>query len=191
MSIANIQKKILESARAEAEVIVSKARTAAAERLESAQTGEERRAAETLNGSRTALEHKFEQEVAAARAANRLQLLSLKVALLEDAFARAVERVVGDRTGDYASWLAGQVDAVRNLEGRIVPASEDRKAFEVLLAPREGGRLELAEESAPIRGGFLLEGEQFDADFSLDTRLAEVRAELLPELAGEAFFSMD
>lgn len=187
MSIENIQKKILESARAEAEAIVSKARTEAAERLQSAQAAEERRTAEMLNAARAALEQEFEQEVTATRAAIRLQILSLKAGLLEDAFARAVERIVGDRMGDYASWLARQVDAVRNLEGRIVPAPEDRKAIEALLAPHERGRLELAEENAPIRGGFLLEGKLFDADFSLDTRLAEVRAALLPELADRAF----
>ncbi len=191
MGTENIRQKVLYSAKAEAERILSEARRQAAERVAAAKSESEARIAAETEATRRSLEQQHEQQITARRAANKLRLLELKGTILNEVFHTAVERLVGDRTGDYAAWLAGQLAEVEGMEGRIVPSAADREAIETWFSQHKAHRLELASENAPIRGGFLLEGTQVDADFSLDARLAEIRTELLPELARKMFSSTD
>lgn len=191
MGTENIRQKVLQSAEAEAERILSDARRQAAERVAAAKSESEARIAAETEVTRRSLGQQHEEQITAQRAANKLKLLELKGAILNDVFHTAVKRFVGDRTGDYAAWLARQLAMVEGMEGRIVPSAADRGAIESWFSQHRADRLELASESTPIRGGFLLEGAQVNTDFSLDTRLAEIRAELLPELARKAFSSTD
>jgi len=188
MSVDRIEKKVLESARADAERLVGKAEAAARQHVESARAENERRTKEAVERAEAELKLRLEQQATSARAGKRLQLLEKKSALLDEIFRRAVEQFVGDRGGAYRTWLAAQLESVAGETGELVPAEPDREAVEQLLgALKQGEGLTLADESLPLRGGFLLRGEKVDIDCSLDARLEELRAELLPQLAGKAF----
>jgi vacuolar-type H+-ATPase subunit E/Vma4 len=188
MSVEHIEKKILDDARAEAERIVTEAREQADARVTDAQAENEQRAEREIEAERADLEQQLGRKTTAEKAANRLKLLAHKTDLLDDVFEAAAEQFIGDRAGDYARWLAGQLRAVAGEEGRIVPAEPDRAALEELLAGlKDKAGLELADESLPLQGGFVLEGKTADLDLSLDTRLTELRSELKPELARNAF----
>ena len=183
MSIENIERKIAQSAKDEADRIVADAKKAAAERIESAKAEQHDRAEDAERETTRKLQQALDRAATSARAANKLKLLARKSELLDEIFEQAVERFIGDRTGDYADWLAAQVESVAKADGTLVPAEPDRDAIGKLLG--KGGP-ELADESLPLRGGFVVRGEHIDEDRSLDARLGDLKAALLPELAKKA-----
>ncbi len=68
-----------------------------------------------------------------------------------------------------------------------MPAEPDRAGIEKLMTTDGGDGLTLADKSLPLRGGFMLQGEEIDIDLSLDARLTDMRNGLLPELARKTF----
>ena len=190
MGVENIEKRILGSAKAEAEKIVREAEEEARARIESAKAENAKRAQAAAAATRGALQQRHGQQTTSARAANKLKLLARKSEILEDIFESAVERFIGDRDGEYANWLAARLDSVAGQTGSIVPAKDDRALIGKLLATHGGNSSTLAEESLPLRGGFVLKGDKIDIDLSLDAQLAELKEELLPELARKAFESL-
>ena len=190
MSIDNIENKILESAKAEAEKIIGGAKQKAAELIESAKAANEKRSSEAAKEAHEAFRQHRDQQATSARAANKLKLLARKADLLDEVFDKAVEQFIGDRRGGYRKWLAAQLSSVAGQNGAVVPAEPDRKIVAELLSDvKEGGGLELADESLPLRGGLVLRGDKADIDLSLDTQLVDLKQELLPELAAQAFDS--
>ncbi len=187
MSVENIEKKILESAKAEAETALAQAEEQAKARLDAAKAENEARAADAAEETRERLQQEHDQRTTSARAANKLRLLAHKARILDEIFGAAVERFIGDRSGKYAEWFAARIESVANETGRILPAEPDRAIVEKLLDKHGGKGLELADESLPLQGGFVLKGEKVDVDLSLDSQLAEMKADLMPELARRAF----
>jgi len=187
MSIDNIEKKVLESAKAEAEKITREAQERADGRVKAARAKNEKRAHDSVEQARRALEQERDQHATAARAEGRLKLLARRADILNEVFDAAVDRFVAGRDGAYCEWLSERLASVAGEKGVIVPAEPDRKAISDLLEKQGGDGLEIAAESAPIRGGFLLKGDKMDIDLSLDTRLAETKGRLMPELARRAF----
>ncbi|MFO7899287.1 MAG: V-type ATP synthase subunit E [Planctomycetota bacterium] len=186
MSVRNIEEKVVESARAEAEQLVTDARKAADERLDAAKKEQKERAEQAESEAREDLAQGLERSATSARAANKLKLLARKSEILDAVFDDAVGRFIGDRDGAYREWLEAQVAAVAGSAGTLVPAEPDRDAIAELLSDQDDPP-ELSDESLPLRGGFVVRGERADEDFSLDARLADLKSELLPELAKKAF----
>lgn len=187
MSTDNIEKKILETAKAEAEALAAEAKRQAEERVEAAKAENVQRAADAAEETGEKLQQEHDQQTTSARAGNKLKLLAHKSRILNDIFNTAIEHFIGDRGGKYEKWLATQLDSVAGQSGSIVPAEADRAGIEKLMAAHGGDGLTLAEESLPLRGGFMLQGEEIDIDLSLDARLADMRNGLLPELAKKTF----
>jgi len=188
MSIENIEKTILGSARAEAEKLVAEATAEAEAALAAAKAESEERKESAQAETQAALEQERHQQETAAKAANKLRLLTHKAEILDEIFQAAVTRFIGDRSGGYSEWLVAQLRSVASERGEIVAAKPDRNAIAALLADRAAADgLALADDSLPAQGGFLLRGEKVDLDLTLDTRLDAIRETLLPELAGRAF----
>ncbi len=57
----------------------------------------------------------------------------------------------------------------------VVPAKADRAALAALLDEGCGGRLKLANEDAPIDGGFLLKGDGYEKDCSFASLMRQLR----------------
>jgi len=187
MATENIEQRVLETAKAEAEEIAAEAKRQAEERLEAAKAENEQRAADAAEETSEKLRQEHDQQTTSERAANKLKLLAHKSRILEDILDDAVEQFIGDRGGEYEKWLAARLDSVAGESGSIVPAEPDRAVIEKLMAKHGGKGLTLADESLPLRGGFMLQGEKIDVDLSLDAQLTDIRNGLLPELAQKAF----
>ena len=83
--------------------------------------------------------------------------------------------------------IATQLDLVAGEEGSLVPAQEDRPALAELLSAQDRSGHRLSDDSLPLRGGFVLQGDRVDIDLSLDAQLVELKADILPELAAKTF----
>ncbi len=186
MAMENIERRILESAQAEAEHLLAEARRQADEQLAQARTEQAERASQAIADAEDQAQRRLEQQATAKRNENRLALLAERSALLNEAFEAAVERFIGDRSGAYHQWLVAQVQAAAKVQGSILAAEADRDAIRKLLKDSQAKGLSVADETAPLRGGFEVKGEKIDLNLSLDVQLAEIRAKLLPELARRA-----
>lgn len=187
MATEKIEQRVLETAKAEAEALAAEAKRKAEEQLEAAKAENEQRAAGAAEETRERLQQEHDQQTTSARAANKLRLLAHKSRILNDVFEAAVEQFIGDRGGNYEKWLAAQLDSVAGESGSIVPAEADRAGIEKLMTKHGGDGLTLADEPLPLRGGFMLQGEQIDIDLSLDAQLMDMKNGLLPELARRVF----
>jgi len=188
MSVESIEKKILGDARAEADRIVAEAESAAAAALEATTARNAARLAAAVEEARAAGEQRRHQKATSQRAAGKLHLLARRAELLDDVFDAAVDRFIADRDGAYRDWLTAQLASVAGRAGTVVPAESDRALIAELLADlKEATGPDLSDDNAPFRGGFLLKGERIDLNLSLDARLADLKAGLLPELAKKAF----
>lgn len=187
MATKNIEQRVLETAKAEAEALAAEAKRKAGERLAAAKTDNEQRAADAAEETGAKLQQEHDQQTTSERAANKLRLLAHKSRILEDILDTAVDQFIGHRGGEYEKWLAARLDSVAGESGSIVPAESDRAGIEKLMADHGGNGLALADESLPLRGGFMLQGEKIDVDLSLDAQLTDIRNGLLPELAQRAF----
>jgi len=191
MSTKNIEQRILETTQAEVDGLIAKAKDKAKARLDAAAVEQKRRAEQAIADAQDTERQQYDQQVTSAKAANKLKLLTRRAELLDTVLDGAVARFVADTDGAYAGWLAQQLNATADRTGTILAAPNDREPLAKLLAELKqsgkGAGLTLAEESHPLRGGFVLRGEDIDLDFSLDTQLAELKTQLLPQLAEKAF----
>jgi vacuolar-type H+-ATPase subunit E/Vma4 len=195
MSIDNIKKQVLDAARAEADDIVSTAQDAANERVEEARTEHAARKRNAVEAAEAALQRRLGQAVTAKRAANKLAILSQRSKLLDDAFEQAVRQATRDRDASYAAWLNAELESVADHAGELRPAAADRERLEAALeemkADGRASGLTLSEENTNALGGFVLAGDAFDLDHTLDAQLDALKTELLPELARRAFGTED
>jgi len=116
-------------------------------------------------------------------------MLKLKTAILDDVFEQATRKLLFDDgywqlTRRYLRSMAGQ-------KGEILCRSEHRetlgRAIDELNAEVTEKIPPLSEETVDILGGFILRGDKFDVDYSLDSQLETFRTKVLPELMAEAF----
>ncbi len=100
MSTDNIEKKILETAKAEADGLAAEAKRQAEEQLEAAKAENVRRAADAAEETGEKLQQEHDQQTTSARASNKLKLLAHKSRILNDIFEAAVAQFIGDRGGE-------------------------------------------------------------------------------------------
>ena len=189
MSLEKIKETVLAKARAEAEALLAEARKAADS---AARQGESRLRADhqhRVQGMQTELGSGVDRELAAREAELRRDLLEHQNKVLDELFEQVLDAIVNRPDSGYRAWLGRQLAAAASIgSGRIVCNERDRAAVGELLAGVQGSP-ELSDENADIVGGFLLEGDRFDLDFSVDTLVAALRKELLPSISAELFRS--
>lgn len=194
MTLEKIENHVIKQAREEAEAITTKTREEArritAEAREQAE-GEYAAAVDRLKGT---LDTTLEQEIGKLDGRHRMELLDLKSKILDDVFRQAVEKLLLDDEHWKVTWK--HLREVAGQKGQILCRAEHHETFAKKMAELEtalvGARHAsplppLADEPAPILGGFIFRCDKFDADFSLDSQLEAFREKLLPELVARAF----
>ena len=192
MGLENVEKAVLEEARAEAAKIVAEARADLTERLEVEKRDMEKRFAERRRHALARLDSEHHRELSRARTDARLDVLKRKNAMVEAAFDEAL-RMLGDLPAEKflelaAGWLA-QVPG--NLSGRICAGERERAAMSgKFLEKINGGRqgkLELSAGEDPPGGGLIVRSDRFEFDFSWAERMDDRRGTLAPEVAAVLF----
>lgn len=192
MSIDKIEARIMTTAKMEAGAIISEAEDGARDRLEHHKSHEQHRFEKAAAAETARLRQLHESEVSSAKAANKLELLKLRAEIIEDVFAKAVEKFLANRGGDYEKWLASQLNSVEAQKGEIFAAPADKAKIAQLLADmKNSGRAKnltlAAQPENKISGGIILRGERIDLDLSFDMKLSSLKEKLVPELAQMAF----
>jgi V/A-type H+-transporting ATPase subunit E len=192
MALEHLKESLLAEARAEADTIVAEARAKAAERLKAAED-DRRAAAEARYRARLeALDEAKRQTLARARIEARLRVLDRKNALVERAFAEAMERLNSLGDEQYLplveKWL-GRLDGLAG--GEVTVSAADRDRVSDLLsranARRPDAPLALSAQPLPSGRGFVFRSHTFLVDCTVSSQVASLRDGLLPEVARVLF----
>lgn len=188
MSLKDVEKKVMASAREEARQLVEQAEAETKTELErrAAALREDHQRKTTLG--RAEVEQQGEREINSRRAEHNMKLLEAKNGAIEAVFRIARERILASDGFDYGAWLAAQVRlAAQKASGTLYCAERDRATVEAVLRESGAHGVALAPEPGMMAGGVFLVGEGADLDLTLEAALADLREELLVPMADKLF----
>ncbi len=181
-----MEEVVVRKAEAEAKEILAEARKEADERWEtrSARLREEHE--RRVEAAKQEIESELERTEGSKANDNRVELLRVKNEILDEIFDKALDRFV--ESDAYSGWLKRQVEALPEMEGAELVANEaDRDRLKKAAADGERNDMPVAEDAAPIRGGFLVRGKQFDMDVSVESLMDAMRESLTQRIARQLF----
>ena len=158
-----------------------------------------KREAEALleRGEKRAAEHE-DRLVSTARLEAKKQVLAAKQALVEQAFDQALEQLLALPEQDYMDLLARlAVSAVTTGQEQVALSQKDRARYGKQIVTRandklgEKGRLTLAGESRPIRGGLILVGDRVEVNCSFETLIRLQKESMTAQVAQILFGNAD
>ncbi len=195
MDAEHVVDKILSEAKAQADEIINSAKEAAAAektRLDE-QLAKYRVESEAL--AKAAAEDKKMRMLATARMELSKELLATKLAILNEVFSTAAERIKTMADEEYRE-LIGKLMAKSVETGDskvIIGKDESRIDIELIkqvnrtLGSGFKGNLMLADERADIASGFILRRGRVQVNVSSEVLLSGIREELESELCDELF----
>ena len=195
MNAEQVVEKILSQARAEAEAIVSEAQEKAAAQTAQLETELAEFDTKTEELAKHAAEDKLQRMLAGARMSNAKKVLSAKVAILNDVFARAKEAISQLPDDQYLPLMADLMKkAVETGDETIIVGKNEKRIDEAFIKKinRElgagfKGNLHLASEGADIAGGFILSRGKVRINASSDVLIDRLRESMQIELSEELF----
>ena len=189
MAMTNVEQAVLNKAQQEAEAVLDEARGATEAHWERASARLRESHERRVEALRAELTGTLERQCASRETEDRLERLKIKNEIIDKVFRRAAEGIVSLPDDGYHHWLKSQLSHLPERSGGRVAANErDREIVGRLLKeiPDPQG-LALSEEPLDILGGFLVQGERADLDYSVDSLLSVLRESLAEEVAASLF----
>ena len=168
--IERITARIEADGRAEAEAILEKGRAeAAAVEEEYRRRAESERAALKEQAEKKARERE-ERLVSAAAMESRKTLLAARQEMVEKAFAQALDRLCSLPREEDVEVLAALLERCATGGEEVIFSRADRERVgEETLKKAAGKQLRLAEETRPLRGGFVLRKGKVEVNCAFET----------------------
>jgi V/A-type H+-transporting ATPase subunit E len=195
MNAEQVVEKILSEAHVEAEKIKASAgeKCADSETQLKSQLTDYHKQTEVL--ARKAGESKKAGMLAAAKMELRKEYLGAKVALLDEVFEKALQRIKSLPDAEYPDLTTALVvKAVQSGDEEVVIGKEEKRINQDLikkinrkLGPGFKGNLHLARDRADIDGGFILRRGKIQVNVSTEVLAAGARDQLEIELVDELF----
>ncbi|MGN0806546.1 MAG: V-type ATP synthase subunit E [Candidatus Coproplasma sp.] len=190
MGKEDIVERIISDAEEEARKIVAAAEEKAAqtiskaeEEAERARIGTEAEVAEKVKGI-------LDGKAATARLDCAKIMLGAKREVIDEAYARALELLIGLGKDDSLSLAEGLINSYAEEGDRIMFAENYRYAEEVIkLKVVKDKKLEVSPVRADIDGGFILVGKDSDKNLSYGALLLSDREEKQAEIAAQIFIT--
>lgn len=184
MSIESIEKRIL----AEAEAFAAE-KTAEAEKVKAAAVKEADGQVEGILAdakARAEQDSKLlisRRESVAGLEARKMQL-NAKQELIEESFAKALEKLQNLDADDYIKFIVAQLGNYRKEKGEVLLNKADfSKIGDALKAQLKDSELTVAESDADIKGGFILRQGNISYNSSLEMLLEDKKTEMTSEIA--------
>lgn len=189
MSIEKITARILQEAKDEAAALAAKA---AEEQSVLLQNAREEAAALTLNRQQKAQTDarvlKERRQSVAELEARKLHLAA-KQDLIEEAFEKAADSLANMEPAEYKAFILSLLEPYRNQVGEIILNERDQKRLSrELRLELSDSPLAVAEETADIKGGFILCQGCVSINASIEKLLEQARGEITAQIA-ETLFS--
>jgi vacuolar-type H+-ATPase subunit E/Vma4 len=194
MSFEKLEAAVIAEAEAEAAKIVDSARSETGTLLARSREEGERTFGEAARQAEAAAARETARQLGLARHEGRLEVLTAKNRVIDEVFRMAAERVNSLSDAEYLDLMA---EWLKNLPveigGTLRVSPRDEKRFTEAFLGRvnagraENGRFHGVVADSRITGGFVVTGDTFTVDSTLDNRMNELRESLAGELARELF----
>ena len=173
--------RILADAAAQAEAAADKFRTQA--------EAEDR---DLLAKSERAAAEREERLVSAAQMEARKTVLAAKQAVMEETYAKALEKLRNLPEARYVEVLTELLlQAAPHGVGEVLCSAQDRETVGQAAVDaangKSGGKLTLSGETAPIQGGFILKDGNVEVNCAFDTLVRLQKAETAGQVAQRLF----
>jgi V/A-type H+-transporting ATPase subunit E len=191
--IENITSRIQADAQGEIDQVLADAKAQAAEISARYDAQASKESAEILARGAKAVAEREERLTSVAQMEIKKQTLAVKQEMLDKAFELAIERLGDLPEEKYVSLLAGlAVKASVTGREQLIFSQKDRARMgkAVVTAANEAlpdGRLTLSEQTAPIRGGFILSDGDVEVNCAFETLVRLQRDEIAGEVAKVLF----
>ena len=191
--IEKITQRIETDTQAEIDRILGDARAEADDITDRYQAQANNEAAELAAKNQKAAAEREERLVSTAQMEARKVGLAAKQEMVEKAYDLALEKLCSMPDEQYVKTVADLlVQAAPNGRGAVIfaPAERERIGEAAVRAANEklhGGKLTLAEETRPLKGGFILSDGKVEVNCSFDTLVRLQKAETAGEVAKRLF----
>ena len=191
--IEKITQRIETDTQAEIDRILGDARAEADDITDRYQAQANNEAAELAAKNQKAAAEREERLVSTAQMEARKVGLAAKQEMVEKAYALALEKLCSMPDEQYVKTVADLlVQAAPNGRGAVIfaPAERERIGEAAVRAANEklhGGKLTLAEETRPLKGGFILSDGKVEVNCSFDTLVRLQKTETAGEVAKRLF----
>ncbi|MFW5915359.1 MAG: V-type ATP synthase subunit E [Planctomycetota bacterium] len=193
MTVERIREAIIGEAEEEARRIESEAEERCEKRLQKAEQALKEEFEERFEAARAQRERECERRVIQKRSEYNLQLLNKRNRILDDLFHRAAQSMADMSDEAYRDLMERWMEEVpEDAAGSVVCNEDDEDRIRPLVDKMnetrgDDAQLELEPGDRPDRGGVIFRAESFEIDMSIDTRLADLRDRLAPEVARRIF----
>lgn len=190
--IETIIQRLNTDAKAETDALLDKARQDAAAVTARCQAQADKETADlAARNQRTAAERE-ERLVSAAQMEARKTILAAKQAVMEEVYAKALEKLRGlpqDRAVEVLASLLNE--AAPQGKGEVLFSAQDRetvgRAAVDAANAQNGGQLTLSDETAGIPGGFILRNGSIEVNCAYDTLIRLQKTETAGQVARQLF----
>ena len=190
--IETIIQRLNTDAKAETDALLDKARQDAAAITARCQAQADKETADlAARNQRTAAERE-ERLVSTAQMEARKTILAAKQAVMEEVYAKALEKLRGlpqDRAVEVLASLLNE--AAPQGEGEVLFSAQDRetvgRAAVDAANAQNGGQLTLSDETAGIPGGFILRNGSIEVNCAYDTLIRLQKTETAGQVARQLF----
>jgi V/A-type H+-transporting ATPase subunit E len=195
MEAEQVVGKILSEARAEAEKIISEAKSRAAAEQAKLESELAKYNKETEVLAAEAAEDKKERMLAMARMDVRKELGAAKVALVDEVFEKAREKIRNLSDDEYRKLISElMIKAVETGDEEVIVGKDEKriddkfiKQINRQLGSGFRGNLRLSGEKADISGGFILRRNNIQTNVSIEVMVDSMREELESEVVKDLF----
>ena len=191
--IEKITQRIESDAQAEIDCTLADAREKAADITDTYRKQAEAEARELRAKNEKAAAEREERLVSTAQMEARKVGLAAKQEMVEKAYDLALEKLCSMPDEQYVKTVADLlVQAAPNGRGAVIFAPEEKKrigeaAVRAANEKLHGGKLTLAEETRPLKGGFILSDGKVEVNCSFDTLVRLQKTETAGEVAKRLF----
>lgn len=191
--IEKITRRISEDAQTEIDAILNEAKAQAAAITSRYEAQARAESEELLARGRKAAGERGERAASVAQLECRKANLAARQAVIEAAFALALEKLRALPEDEYVALLADlAAEAAISGGGALIFSrpDHDRVGERVIRAANEklgGGTLTLAEETRPLNGGFILTSGAVEVNCGFETLLRMKKTELTGEVSAVLF----
>ena len=190
--IDTIIQRLNTNARADTDALLDKARQEAAAITARYQAQADQEAANLAARNQRNAAEREERLVSAAQMEARKTILAAKQAVMEEVYAKALEKLRSlpqDRTVEVLASLLNE--AAPQGKGEVLFSAQDRETVGQAAVDaangKSGGKLTLSGETAPIQGGFILKDGNVEVNCAFDTLVRLQKAETAGQVAQRLF----
>lgn len=196
MSFDKVENAVLVEAKAEAEKIADRARKDSKEAIARFREEAEKSSDDAVRAAEGAAARETARKLGIARQEGRMSVLAAKNKVLDTLFSRAADKLRTLSEQEYRGLVEGLLKNLpQDIGGTLRIHPDDAAVYtrslldEVNKGRSESGKITGVVNDQKVARGFIIDGPNFTADFTIDTLLAKVREDMVGELAKELFES--